>query len=378
MDNDQLLLFDKNSPPLPPGEYIRDELNKRDWGQAKLAEITGRPLPAINEIIMGKRQIMPNMAVALSAAFGTTPDIWMVREAAYRLSKVEQNNSDVSTRAKVYELAPIKEMEKRNWINQTRSVADTEKELCRFFRIKSIYDEPSLVANTRKTATDTVFSPEQKAWVCRAEKLARTIDAKNYSRTKVNELIVELRNLSKLAKCVEDTAWLLPDYGIRVVIIEPISRNKMDGAAFWLDDNSPVIALSMRYDRLDYFWFTLMHELAHIYHKDGLKFDQIYGENEDVPAEECENKANEQAASWLVNKRDLDSFILRVRPFLNKKKIIQFSNRIGVHPAIVVGQLQHRGEIPFTSSKSMLVKVRDLLTNRILTDGWGNLLPVLD
>ena len=327
---------------------------------------------------MGKRQIMPNMAVALSAAFGTTPDIWMVREAAYRLSKVEQNNSGVSTRAKVYGLAPIKEMEKRNWINQTRSVADTEKELCRFFRIKSIYDEPSLVANTRKTATDTVFSPEQKAWVCRAEKLARTIDAKNYSRTKVNELIVELRNLSKLAKCVEDTAWLLPDYGIRVVIIEPISRNKMDGAAFWLDDNSPVIALSMRYDRLDYFWFTLMHELAHIYHKDGLKFDQIYGENEDVPAEECENKANEQAASWLVNKRDLDSFILRVRPFFNKKKIIQFSNRIGVHPAIVVGQLQHRGEIPFTSSKSMLVKVRDLLTNRILTDGWGNLLPVLD
>ena len=378
MDDDNLILFDRNSPPLHPGEYIRDELNKRGWGQAKLAEITDRRLPAINEIIMGKRQIMPDMAVALGVAFGTTPDIWMVREVAYRLSKVEQNNSNVSTRAKVYELAPIKEMEKRNWINPTKSISETEKEICRFFEINSIYDEPSLVASARKKTADIVLTQEQKVWIYRAAKLARTSNAKKYLKSKINELIVELRNLSKLRSCVEDTAWLLADYGIRFVIIEPISRNKIDGAAFWLNDNSPVIALSMRYDRLDYFWFTLMHELAHIYHMDGFTFDQNYGENEGVSLIEHEKKANERAAAWLINKQDLDSFVLRVRPFFNKKKIIRFSNRIGVHPAIVVGQLQQRGEIPFSSGRSILVKVRDLLINRTLTDGWGNLLPVLN
>ena len=377
MHDEQLLLFDRDDPPLPSGDYIRQELKKRDWGQAELARITGRPLPAINEIIMGKRQIMPNMAVLLAEAFGTTPDVWMIREAAYRLSKVEQNNTNVSTRAKVYHLAPIKEMEKRNWIKPTKHIAGTEKQICRFFEIKTIYDIPSFMANPRASTPDFEFSPEQKAWIYRAIKLSRTIDAKSYSKSKIGKLVIELRNLSKLAKCAEDVSWLLADYGIRFLIVEPIARNKTDGAAFWLDCSSPVIVLSMRYDRLDYFWLTLMHELAHVYHEHGLSFDANHGEDNQASLDKLEEQANAQAADWLIDKKDLDSFVMRIRPFFSKKKIIQFSNRIEVHPAIVVGQLQHRGEIPFSSGRSMLVKVRDFAVSGSLTDGWDNVLPIL-
>ena len=375
--NDQLPLFDRKAPPLPPGEYIRNELDKRGWTQAELAAITKKPLASISSIIMGKRRIIPEVAVALGLAFGTTPDIWMIREAAYRLSRVAQDNSGVSNRTKLYTLAPIKEMQKRHWINRTKSTFETEKELCRFFEVDSIEDEPPLIANARRRSPNAVFTPAQKAWIYRAAKLARTVPAKRYYRRKTDGLVAELRNLSKLAKCVEDVSWVLADYGIRLVVVEQISRSKIDGAAFWINRNSPVIALSVRYDRLDYFWFTMMHELAHIYHQDGLMVDKDYGKHNESPREECEQRANEQAAAWLVDPKAIDSFVLRVRPLFNRKKIIQFANRIDVHPAIVVGQLQHRGDIPFSSSRSMLIKVRDLLTNRTLTDGWGTPLPTL-
>jgi len=59
----------------PPGEFIRDELEERGWIQADLAKIMGRPLPAVNEIILGKRSITPETAVALGSAFDTNAEL---------------------------------------------------------------------------------------------------------------------------------------------------------------------------------------------------------------------------------------------------------------------------------------------------------------
>jgi HTH-type transcriptional regulator/antitoxin HigA len=46
-----------------------------------------------------------------------------------------------------------------------------------------------------------------------------------------------------------------------------------------------------------------------------------------------------------------------------------------IHPAIVLGQLQHRGEVDWSHSREMLVKVRHLITPVALTDGFGQTLP---
>jgi len=41
-------------------------------------------------------------------------------------------------------------------------------------------------------------------------------------------------------------------------------RGVPDGAAICRGDGAPLIALTLRYDRLDNFWFTLLHEFAHV------------------------------------------------------------------------------------------------------------------
>jgi HTH-type transcriptional regulator/antitoxin HigA len=83
-----------------PGEFIRDELAARGWTQAKFAEIIGRPLQNVNEIINGKRRITPEMAVLIAAAFGTSPEVWLNLENTYRLSKVPAPGPEVLQRAK--------------------------------------------------------------------------------------------------------------------------------------------------------------------------------------------------------------------------------------------------------------------------------------
>lgn len=371
----QIQLFDRNEPPPPPGEFIQAELDKRGWVQADLAKIIGRPLPTVNEIIQGKKQITPETAYDLAQAFNTTPDFWMAKEAGYRLSLVGRTRNDISDRARVFEIAPIKEMERRNWIRQCDSMNELESELCRFFEVKSLGDSPRLAVNARSANSAEGVNTHQLAWCYRALKLARTLHVNQYDESRLPELKKALRNLSLLARGAEDVPTVLGEFGIRFVVVEGLRQSKIDGAAFWMDANSPVIAMAMRYDRIDYFWFTLMHELSHIEHRDTSPVDsEIEDASSTSPIEE---RANKEAAAALISPTELSSFITRSYPHFSKVGIIQFANRIKAHPGVVTGQLHHRKALNYKSGRAMLVKVRDFLCARALTDGFGFSLPTL-
>jgi HTH-type transcriptional regulator/antitoxin HigA len=72
----------------------------------------------------------------------------------------------------------------------------------------------------------------------------------------------------------------------------------------------------------------------------------------------------------------LSSFIVRVRPMYSKNRIVQFANRARIHPGIIVGQLQHRGEIGYAANREMLAKVREIIANSAITDGWGRVVSL--
>ena len=97
-----------------PGELIREELEARGWTQVDLAEILGRPVRLVNELVAGKKQITPDTAKGLAEAFqGTDPVFWMNLDSAYRLSKAKPVNASVRRRSKLYSLFPVREMIKR-------------------------------------------------------------------------------------------------------------------------------------------------------------------------------------------------------------------------------------------------------------------------
>jgi HTH-type transcriptional regulator/antitoxin HigA len=67
-----------------PGEFIKEELEARDWTQNDLAVILGRQLRTVSDIVTGKRGITPETAKGLGQAFGTSAQLWMNLESAYR------------------------------------------------------------------------------------------------------------------------------------------------------------------------------------------------------------------------------------------------------------------------------------------------------
>ena len=363
-----------------PGEFLAEELEARGWTQTEFAEILGRPYRLVNEIIAGKRGITPETARGLAAALGTSAELWLNLEASYQLAQVGDAGADlVARRAKLYELAPVKEMIRRGWLEPSNNIAVMEQRVTRFFEIARVADTPSFLAAARKsTPYDATTLPEQVAWLYRARQMARTLEVGHFSPASLRRARARLQNCIHVVEETRHVPRILAENGIRFVIVQPLTRTKIDGACFWLDDFSPVVALSLRYNRIDNFWFVLQHELEHIAQKEDFSLD-IDSENVARAGGRptFEEEADRNASEHLIPREKLENFIARVRPLYYRYKIEGFSRLQGVHPGIVVGQLQHCGEIKYSSFRKLLEPVRSVITSATLTDGWGASLPVL-
>jgi len=357
-----------------PGEIIRDELEERGWTQEDLSRILGRPLPAVSEIIMGKRSITSQTARELAEAFGTSAEYWMNLEAIYQLRKNGVSTGQVGRMARIFESAPVKMMEKRGWIKAANDPAKLEAELCRFYRIDSLQTEPRLRIAARASVMDDELTSSQIAWSYRAWNLGQAVACAPYSRDRLLQAIPKLRELAAFPESARHVPRLLAEHGVRLVIVEYLPGARIDGVTV-SEDSTPIVALSLRFDRIDYFWHTLIHELVHVLNGDGTRFDidlSPDGNSGWSIDQDCEAKANEEAADMLIPRAQLESFILRVAPLFSKTRINQFANRVRIHPGIVVGQLQRRKKIGYSTNREMLVKIREHIVGQAMTDGFGH------
>jgi HTH-type transcriptional regulator/antitoxin HigA len=351
------------------------ELEARGWTQKDLAEITGRPVQTINEIVQAKKQITPETALDLSAALGTSAEFWTNLETNYRLhlARKEQQERDkerqeqnIARKSTLYSLAPVSELIKRGWIQGSESIEELEQQVCNFFGI-STTDEPPLLALSLRCAQDR--NPEQTAqltWAKRVENLVRQQETGSFDRGQLQAAIPDILACAAIAENVARVPNMLLALGVHFAIVPHLNKTYLDGAAFYLDSH-PVVALTLRYDRIDSFWFTLMHELGHIAagHQ-GSYLDNL--ENLEVNVEEAE--ANRLAANWLVDSVAFQAFIATTKPHFSRKAIETFAKQQQRHPGIILGRLHHEDYVPHKNLRALLVKVSPHLekwTDRIIT-----------
>jgi HTH-type transcriptional regulator/antitoxin HigA len=173
----------------------------------------------------------------------------------------------------------------------------------------------------------------------------------------------DLSNFSKLSKDINNLHKLadtLLEFGI-ILIYEPsIPKMKLDGAVFNLRSGRPVIALSLRFPQLDKFWFSLMHELAHIVlHYEKLSIP-ILDDMNDIHDDIIEKQADKLATNSLISRSDWRSSIVKYSP--SEKSIKDFAKQVGIHPSIVAGRLQKESNQYAIFSKIVNeVNVREVL-----------------
>lgn len=368
--------------PLPtPSEFIKAELERHQMLPSDLALVLGVSSQAVGQLLLGRRGISADMARALGEAFGVDAErilsIQKASEVATELARARKPDPRIAKTAKLVSTYPVREMIKRGWIDASNDTLS--EQVCRFFGVSSIDEQPVLAHAAKKTSYDSI-TPSQLAWLFRANEIAREMVVPAYSESALRRAIQRLLELRVEPEEARHVPRTIAEAGVRLVLVQALPGAKIDGACFWLDQKSPVVAMSLRFDRIDNFWFVLRHELEHVLQGDGRDGDimvddlDISSSDDALPA--IELRANEAASDFCVAKKEFDSWILRKAPFFSEKDLIGFSRRIGIHPGIVAGQLRRKINNYRLFSK-FLVKVQDHVLPSATVDGWGHIAPTM-
>jgi HTH-type transcriptional regulator / antitoxin HigA len=364
-----------------PGAHLRQMLSERGMLQSDLAFILGQSVHGISLITVEKRGISAEMSKALGKALDLEPDYFANLQKEYDLDCATDPDPDISLRNSMVKAFPVRDMIRRGWL-QDGDAGYLQSQLATFFRVENPDEIPYLSHAAKKTDYDSdAVEPAQLAWLFRVRQIAEASIVSPYSKRALNEAVGKLRNLLTAPEEARHVPRLLAECGVRLVAVEPLPKARIDGVCLWLNQNSPVLGMSFRYDRIDNFWFVLRHEIEHILREDGMENpildSELEGENAGVgdALPEEERAANTAAASFLVPPEKIESFIRRKKPFFYEKDVLAFAKLQNVHPGIVVGQMQHRLN-RYNYLNKHQVKIRQNVIPGAMADGWGQTIPV--
>jgi HTH-type transcriptional regulator/antitoxin HigA len=369
-----------------PGQLIAELLEERGWTKRTLAVVLEKDESTVHKMITGKGAVTPETALALEDVFGVDADRFLELQRKYDLAVARisaKPDRARATRAALFGDLPVAEMIKRGWINvdSPQDIKTIESELVKFFGVTSSDQIEILPHAAKKTAVNTNPTPAQMAWLYRVKAISEELMVSKYSQDALERALPKLHNLLIAPEDARHVPKILAECGIRLVIVQCLQSAKIDGVCFWLDEHSPVIGLSIRFDRNDNFWFVLRHEIEHVrlgHGKAAMILDtelegEKAGQGPNVPEEE--RLANAAAQDFCVPIAKLEGFVARKAPFFSERDFLAFAKILQIHPGILAGQL-HRRTGRYDRFRQYLANIRSNLGFGVAIDGWGDVYPL--
>ncbi len=336
----------------PPGDTIVDIIEERGWTQAELAKRLGYTEKHVSQLLNGKVPLTDDAALRLEHVLGSNAGFWLAREAKYRehSARLQAARTQASWVDWLDEL-PLKELMDAGVITKCRIVAKHKPGLVngclRFFGVASpddwrVHYGGMQVAFRRSRAEQSDIGAIS-AWLRLGERQAETTDGPKYDKGRFFKALNTIRTLTCEPPEVFEPHMraLLYESGVTLVLVPAIPRTHVSGVARWLSPTRPLIQLSLYGKTNDRFWFTFFHEAAHILlhantkeEKQSVFLDDPNASPADTPDEQ---QANQWAGEWLIPPQ----YTSELPGLRTKATVIDFAQRIGIHPGIVVGRLQH-------------------------------------
>lgn len=323
----------------------------------------------VSEVLNGKRPLTLAMMRALNKGLGITADVLLKEPGANFPDELEGME---------WSRFPVAEMAKRHWIPEMDGIKEKAEELIRGFITQAGGFETIPTALFRQGVRSR-YNPRTdiyalNAWIIRVLSLARTKPLKTgYTKSSIKmSTLQEVARLSYFDNGPLLAGEYLEKQGIHMIVVPHLSKTYLDGAAILLPNGTPVIGLTLRYDRIDYFWFCLLHELAHVSRhlsvSDQLIIDDLDLQRKEVEEEDTiEKEADDMTRNGLIPKKIWDRKPLSDKPAI--AEINALAEKLRIHPAIIVGRIRHERDNYKILSKHVGSKqVRKLFKEYILTE----------
>lgn len=294
----------------------------------------------VSEVLSGKRALSLNMIRKLNEGLGIPAEV-LIQETGKALPDSSIMKHGINF--------PFTEMFRRGWFkdffNGTLNEAKELKEelIIQFIGPFKINDF-ALCYNRKSDNTNSEnINDILMAWRIRVMNIAASEKLPEWNKENLTEdFFYELAKLSYLQEGPKLAKEFLNKAGIHFVIENHLEKSHLDGSSMLMPDGSPLIALTLRHDRLDSFWFTLFHELAHV--KQHLSenntayFDDMYNEM----SKKIEKEADSYAKEMLIPSQLWKSSGLRITS--SASDIKDFASKYRISPSIPAGRLRYENK----------------------------------
>jgi HTH-type transcriptional regulator/antitoxin HigA len=329
--------FPMDAPdPIAAIKFRMEQLGK---SQSDLAPIFGSRAKA-SEVLSGKRDLTLKMIRALHEHLGIPAEV-LIRD-----------DGGLPTTPSGIELDrfPVKEMAKRGWIKACTNLKDRTEEIV-LDLISLAGGSPALPpalfrqGGARANAKTDIHALQ--AWCLHVLSKARQAGLEGrYAGGTINQdFLREIARLSSFDEGPKLAKEKLAQHGIALVVASHLPKTYLDGAALWTVEKVPVVGMTIRYDRIDNFWFCLLHELAHL----GRHFENGNGEvfiddlqlreRDHATDDARENEADEWAQEALIPSAIWNEHPARKSP--NVANVLSLARKADVHPAVVAGRIRY-------------------------------------
>ena len=324
--------------PPDPVDAIKFRMEQLELGQKDMVPFIGTK-SKVSEVLNRKRPLTLAMMRSLNKGLGISAEVLLKEPGANFPDEMHDME---------WSKFPVVEMAKRCWIPKENDVKEKVEELIRGFIAQAGGFETVSAAFFRQ-GKSARYNPKMDpyaltAWCLRVLTLARENPIKN----KYVKGSVKLSTLQEIAKLsyFDNGPLLAREYlekhGIHLIVVPNLPKTYLDGAAMLLPDGTPVIGLTLRYDRIDNFWFCLLHELAHV-SKHLSASERIIVDDLDLRGNEVEdiieNEADEMTRDGLIRKKVWDK-----KPIPDKAtaaEVYALAAKLKIHPAIIAGRIRY-------------------------------------
>ena len=329
-------------PPAMPDavDAILFRMDQMKLGRKDLEQYIGST-SKVSEVLSRKRPLSLSMIRRLHQGFGIPADVLIGCDGNEKAALGMEPAMD-------YSKLPLKEMLDRgcfgNFKGNTQRLKDYAEDLfLKFMRdLLPKQEEPAFLrAPLHQRGAREADGNSLLAWRLCVLKKARAMPAsREYKKGIVTtKWMKDLTRLSVFDDGPKLAREQLGMAGITLVTEPHFKGTYLDGAAM-LDDGRPIVALTLRHDRLDNFWFVLMHELAHVAkHLD--EANPVFTDDLESPGEQDrkEREADDMAQESLIPQTAWEKSAAHTSHLAND--VIALAEKLGVHPAIVAGRVRH-------------------------------------
>lgn len=311
-----------------PIEAIKFRMDQMELTQRDLIPYIGSR-SKVSEVLGGKRPLTLKMIRAINKHLGI-PAESLIQEQ----SNINLTDDIDSTKF------PLAEMVKRGWfqgfsgkLKEAREQGDI---LIKKYFAQAQFQPAFCRQNVR--VGSKMDRNALAAWIGRVSILAQQ---KPLPVRYKDEMLSKdfFRDLSKVSSFNEGPLLakeFLNKRGIHLIMLKHLQKTHLDGAAMRLYDGTPVIALTLRYDRIDNFWFTLFHELAHLHLHLKKNVSECFIDDLDATGDKREEQADSFARDALIS----PEYLHKLNKINTPAEAIHFADMLNEHPAIIAGRLR--------------------------------------